>query len=194
MDKVKITFYGIGCRIAVGKFCIEDLEKFHTAAKIFSCPLNEAIFDTAYFLELADRKYKRWFDLGNSLKLYGLLHNYQSSIEIRINGKKQRKIVSSDLIGDNLLFPLYQTTLTDIGSFQQGEGNLTIVEKEIGTVANYLFETENFSIEKLHFSIQSVNIRKDLDFTLLTNLNYEGSELSARKKSDTLVKERFALL
>lgn len=193
MDKVKITFFGIGCRIAIGKFCDADWQKFHEAAKIFACPLNEALFDSAYFLELSDTKYKHWYDLGNSLKLFGLINSYQSSIEIRINGKKQRKILFSDLIGDSLLFPLYKTTVSEPQSFQQSEGNLIIVEKEIGTIANYLFETENFLIDNLNFPIQSVNIRKDLKYTIINNLNYSGKELVSRK-SDTLIKERFALL
>lgn len=193
MDKVKITFFGVGCKIAIGKFSTEELGNFHKAAKIFAVPLSEAIFDSAYFLELADRKYKSWYDLGNELKLFGLLNSYQSSIEIRINGKKQRKILSGDLSGDNLLFPLYQTKASEQQSFQQSEGNLIIVEKEIGTVANCLFETENFLIDNLNFSIQSVNIRKDLKYTIINNLNYSGKELVSRK-SDTLVKERFALL
>lgn len=193
MDKVKITFFGIGCKIAIGKFSTEELVNFHKAAKIFATPLSEAIFDSAYFLELADKKYKRWFDLGNELKLFGLLNSYQSSIEIRINGKKQRKILISDLIGDSLLFPLYKTNIIEHQSFQQSQSNLIIVEKEIGTIANYLFETESFSIDNLHFSIQSVNIRNDLKYTILTNLNYSAKELVS-KKSDTLIKERFALL
>lgn len=173
---------------------MEDWKRLHHSAKIFSCPLNEAIFDSAYFLELGDKKYKKWFDLGNSLKLYGLLNHYQSSIEIRINGKKQLKISSAELKGDNLLFPLYQTTTSDVGSFQRGEGNLTIVEKEVGTLANYIFETEKFSIDSLHFSIKTVTVHENINFTILTNLNYLQKELVANRKSDTVVKERFALL
>lgn len=193
MDKVKITFFGIGCKIAIGKFCTEDWEKFHKAAKIFAAPLSDAIFDSAYFLELDNPKYKTWFDLGNALKLFGLLNSYQSSIEIRINGRKQRKILWSDLSGDNLLFPLYQTSLASPLNFEENEGILIIVEKEIGTVANYNFETEDFLIDNLQFCFKSITIRKDFEYGLLTSINYLGKEL-VKKKSDTLVKERFVLI
>ncbi|HRH02960.1 MAG TPA: hypothetical protein PLN13_11805 [Bacteroidia bacterium] len=192
MDKVKITCFGIGCRIAIGKFCIEDWEKLHGAAKIFNSQLSEAIFDPAYCLELSDRKFKTWFDFGNSLKLTGLLQHYQSSIEIRINGKKQLKILPIDLTGDNLLFPLYQISVADMGSIHPSDETLTIVEKEIGTVANYLFETENFLIDNLHFTLNTISVRQDLNYSLLTNLNYSGRDLIS-KKSDTVIKERFVL-
>ncbi|MBL0048964.1 MAG: hypothetical protein IPP32_12805 [Bacteroidetes bacterium] len=33
MDKVKITFFGVGCKIAIGKFSTEQWVKFHKAAK-----------------------------------------------------------------------------------------------------------------------------------------------------------------
>lgn len=193
MDKVKITYFGIGCRIAIGKFSTEDWKRLYAASKIFGCPLSEAIFDSAYFLELSDNRYKKWYDLGNRVKVFGLLDHRQSSIEIKINGKKQSKIQSSDLVVDNLLFPLYQTTISDLGSFQKHAGEITIVEKEIGTIGNYYFEVEKFSIENLHFLTTIVSIPTELNIRLLTTLIYSGKELVS-KKPDTLVKERFALL
>ncbi|MBL0048969.1 MAG: hypothetical protein IPP32_12830 [Bacteroidetes bacterium] len=193
MDKVKITFFGIGCRVAIGKFNPEDWERLHGIAEILAVPLSEAVFDSTFFVHLADSNYKQWFDLGNHFKVFGLLNNYQSTIEIRINGKKQRKILSNDLIDDNLLFPLYKTDILASSKFHQDKGDLIIVEKEIGTLANYRFETESFSIDKLYFSLQSIHLSIDMKFSLLTNLSYAGKELIS-KKSDTLVKERFALL
>ena len=187
MDNLKITFFGIGCCIIKGNYEKETWTRFRNGAKTIKYSLEDAFFENTFYKEI--KEYNSWTDLGNVFKVSGLLNNYQSVIEIKINNKKKAKILFQELLNDELLFPLYQTTINEVNE----KGNLTIVEKEIGTIATYKFETNNFSLDKLQFTLKTVNITEELKYIVLTKIEYDRHELTS-KKSDTLVRERFALL
>ena len=55
------------------------------------------------------------------------------------------------------------------------------------------FETNNFSLDKLQFTLKVVNVTEELKYIVLTKIEYDRNELTS-KKSDTLVRERFTLL
>lgn len=161
-----------------------------TASKLESS-LEEAIFAEGFFDTLNFNGYKSWFDLGNTAQLHGLLDSYQSFLEIRINGRKQVKILSADLYNENLLFPLYSASIKHLEVSEKA--NLIIVEKEIGNIASFTFDIPKFSISELQFALNFVSPRPDLKYKILTNISYSGKELKS-KKTDALIKERFALL
>lgn len=193
MDKIKIIFIGIGCRIAKGQFNETLWKKFGEVANIVECPLNEAFFDSSFFDVLNIKEYKLGYDLGNLLQISGLIDSYQSIIEIRVNNRKKRKIHFKELFNEDVLFPLCQTIFSkaDYSAFK--ENCLTLVEKEIGTIAVYEFESHKFSLDKLLFSLTALNVQNEMKFMVLSKLEYEGTELLIIK-SDTLVKERYAIL
>lgn len=193
MDTIKITFFGIGCRIVKGQFDELTWSKFKVGAKTIESPIEEAFFDKSFFDAIKIAEYNSWFDLGNLFQISGLLESYQSIIELRINNKQKGKIRFSELLGGSFLFPLYQTSISTIDSSEQQEGSLTIVEKEIGTIGTYKFEADNFSFDKLRFTLNSVIIQRNLKFLIVSKIEYDGKELLS-KKSDALVKEQFALL
>ena len=193
MDSIKITFFGIGCCIIKGHFDELTWQKFKESAKTIKYPLEDAFFEKAFFKEIKIKEFKKWNDLGNVFRFSGLLNSYQSVIEIKINNKRKAKISFQELFNERFLFPLYNTTLNKIDSLKNAPLCLTIVEKEIGTIATYKFETENFSFDKIHFTLNSLSIRNDLQFLILSKIEYDGKELCS-VKSDTLVRERFALV
>ncbi|MEO6883250.1 MAG: hypothetical protein ABI199_04410 [Bacteroidia bacterium] len=193
MDTIHINFFGIACRVIKGKFNERTWEKFKTGANKIGINLEEVIFEKYFFETLKIPKLNTWSDLGNQLNSYGLMDCYQSSIEIRINNRQKRKLFLADISNEQLLFPLYETSISviDISAFKAG--SLIAIEKEIGTIASYKFETDNFSLNQLQFTLQSIIIHKNLKIQLLAKLAYKGVELIS-KKQDTLVKERFVLM
>lgn len=191
MDSVKITLFGIGCHIVQGRFEADMWQQLNDAANRCNSLLQEAFFDPNFYEQLKSKKYNSWLDLGNRANIHGLINAYPSTIEIKVNNKQKRKIVPNDLLHENVLFPIYDTENVRI-EISDEKQSLSIVEKEIGTIANYKFETDKFSFEKLKFTLQTIRIREDITYTLLTEIKYNGQELRS-KISDTLVKERFAI-
>ncbi|MBL0049721.1 MAG: hypothetical protein IPP32_16685 [Bacteroidetes bacterium] len=192
MDAVKIKLFGIGCRIVQGKFEEKVLSQFKLAAAAIKSPLQEALFDESFFIELNSKDYKSWPDLGNQTKIYGLLDSYQSIIEIKVNSRQKRRIFTQELMHENVLFPIYNTNHSLIDGSNKNQ-MLNIVEKEIGTIASYKLDVKKFNLEKLNFELQTIEIRTDLQYTILSKIVYDGQTLKS-KKSDTLIKERFVLL
>ena len=193
MQKVKINLFGIGCHIVKGQFDEMEWEKFDVAAKKLGSPLKEAFFDTSFFENETISEYNSWHNLGNIFKTSGLLNDYKSHIEIRINGRQKRKILFQELSNEDFLFPLYQTTFTEISNEKSSQKSCILVEKEIGTIASYQFETDIFLLDNLIFTLQNVALTKDLQFQILSQIEYKGKKLVS-KKSDSLVNERFALI
>lgn len=95
MDKVKINLFGIGCRIVRGQFDENTWSLLHSVANEMKTPFHDAVFDNSYFDYLSDGKYKSWYDFGNMIDISGLMNSYQSIIEIRINGRKKTKFLST---------------------------------------------------------------------------------------------------
>ncbi len=108
-------------------------------------------------------------------------------IELRRKGKKVKKINSTDLLENNLLFQLYQTKLASI-TFQKKEGHKTLlfIQTEIGLCSKYEINQENFSIDSLNFEL-GVSEKLSNSF-LLSSLSYNNVKLKS-KKDDTLVKK-----
>lgn len=190
MEKIKISCFGISCRVAIGN--LDDVIKKSLAAAAFKfqSPLDQAIFNEDFFELLKLEGYKSWLDLGNTTQVFGLLDSYQSFLEVRINGRKKIKILSTDLSNESFLFPIY--TSINKQTHAQEKTNLIIVEKEIGNIATYIFEVPSFKISDLNFVLNSVSVQPEITYKILTEISYSGKELKS-KKSDTLIKERFAL-
>jgi hypothetical protein len=151
------------------------------------------VFDPSFYEVLKSPLYKSLSDFGNVFRLSGLLYDKQSHIEIRINDRQKRKIFFGELFGENMLFPVYQTSIQEIDHIVSGSrGSLIGVEKEIGTVASYKFQCLNFSLDKLFFILHKVNIGDENPLTILSKITYDGKGL-LKIHSDTLVKESFVL-
>ena len=67
------------------------------------------------------------------------------------------------------------------------------MEKEIGTIASFEINADKFMIDKLHFFLVSATIKAGVEFEILSKIVYDGKTL-IKKKSDTLVNERFVLI
>ncbi len=156
------------------------------------CNLEEAIFDDLFYKQLGLKDYQSFMDLGNEQVYKGLLNDSKSIIEIRINNRKRRNIPINELLNESVLFPVFQTTICKVENVPPLPNSLIAVEKEMGTIASYKFETESFSLDKLSFTITDLRIRKQSDYILLTKIEYDSRELIGTQ-SDTVVTERYCL-
>ena len=190
--KVKINLFGIGCRIVKGKFDDEIWDKFNVCSKMLETPFKRAIFERDYFKKLKITQYKSWFDLGNIFRVSGLLLDQQSLIKIRINNKQKRRIAFEELFNKHLLFPVYETKITEINNIDCIQKSIIAYEEEIGAIAGYRFECFNFNLDKLFFVLVKGNIIEQ-EYVMLTDIYYDGIKLHS-SHSDTLVQKRFAAI
>jgi len=193
LQQIKINLFGIGCRVIKGEFEEGIWKRFHATARAIKTPLDEAIFDTSFYESLKMEEYKSLADLGNVFQYNGLMNDAKSLIEIRINNRKKRNIRTNELFNESVLFPVFRTTVCKVENAPLLPNSLLAVEKEMGTITSYKFETGNFSLDKLSFAITTLNINKPGDCVLLTKIEYDGMVLTATP-SDTLVTERYCYL
>ena len=193
-EHVRIVFFGIGCSIIKGAFDEQEWNLLNQSSWSLKSNLDTAVFHPSFFETLKSGRFKSRRDLGTMFQISGLLLDDQSEIEIRIGNRKKKKIPFRELMNVNLLFPLYQTDMQKINVASTTEmKKLEIIEKEIGTVASFKFPCSNFSMDKLVFTIADVSISSGENFTLLSQLSYDGKTLPGNRP-DTVVRGQFAVL
>ena len=191
-NPVRISFFGIGCRILVGAFNEKKWLELSRVAKKMNSELTSAIFDPSFYFYLDDPEIRSLTDFGNVHNLWGLCNSYKSVIEIQVYRKRRRKVKYNEILKPSTLFPIYNTKEHNISS-ELNERTLVIVEKEIGQISRFLVNPNSFSIEKLLFEISNLNIIDNQGFDLLTNLYYEDMLLSSFN-GNSLICEQYALM
>jgi len=190
--KIKVNFFGVGCNIVRGNVNESTWKKITQSAKTLNIPTDYAFFDSDFFTLLNLPEYKSWKDFNNLFKVFGLLENQISLIEIRKDRKRAEKFSFAQLWNQNSLFPLYQTEINGIDIIREGK-NITVVETEIGTIASYEFVCENFKIEDLKFNISQVKVSKQVGYNLISDIFYKDKKLKS-KRSDALISGNFTFV
>ena len=190
--KIVINLFGIGCAIIKGQFDDKTWTEFQVQSKALGASFQNSIFDPSFYDMLNKIWFNSWTDLGNQNKISGLLYDEQSIIEIRINSMQGRKINFKQLFNEEVLFPVFKTTIykTEISCNQHN--TIIALEKEKGTIASYKIECFDFSLEKLEFNVNKVHLINSSIFYILTNIFYDSRELK-KIYSDTVVVERYGL-
>ena len=191
--KVKISFRGIGCNVIKGTVDNETWDLILKSAKQFKTTFEYAVFDIDFFSALNLPQYKSFHDFNNICTITGLLCHSKSFIEIRINKKQRAKINSTEILNQNILFPLYNSEMIDVDKIVTGMKNITIVEEEVGTVSSFLFDCKKFEIEKLKFYVSVIKINKDRFYNIISKITYDGKNLKS-SHSDTLVTGNFTFV
>jgi hypothetical protein len=192
IQPVRISFYGLGCKILVGRFSEIVWERLNAEAIKLNMPLKSAIFDPSFYNHLVDLRIRSLTDLGNLFKLSGLINSNHSIVEVRLFRKRKRSIRYDEIIDSNSLFPLFNT---DVKNFNIDEmpRTLVVVEKEIGAINHFKLNTDAFSLEKLRFGINGLTVSNSrLNFEMLSGIHYDGVKLKPFG-NDALVCGQYAI-
>jgi hypothetical protein len=164
------------------------LEDLNAVAKRLHLPIQEAILDPDFYFLLNKKEWQNHQDLC-SFAYTGLLNSEQAQLEIRINGRKKRRILLSEILSQELLFPIYDFTIKEVPLKEKG--SLLIIENETGLVACHRLLLSKLNLEKLHFTFTDVNTEYE-NLRFLSELRYDGKILPSAGR-DTLVTANYAL-
>lgn len=192
IQPVRISFYGLGCRIFLGRFNTAVWERLNAEAIKFNMPLKSAVFDPSFYDNLADIRIRSLSDLGNLFKLSGLINSNHSVVEVRLFGKRKRSIRFDEIIDSKSLFPLYSSSFYNY-NIDEKPRTLVVVEKEIGVINHFKLITDSFSLERLSFDINELTVSQSkLNFEILSGIHYDGVKLKPFG-NDALVCGQFAI-
>lgn len=192
MNPIKISLIGIGCLIIKGVFSDDEWDKLHFASKQMKTSLSEAVFDPSFYTILNLKGVKCYYDLGNAFKMYGLLNHYKSIIQLQAYRKRRRTIPFSELIAQNALFPLYQTSIEHV-ILENQKNSITMIEKDIGTTCHYKIEADGFDLSELVFQINKTTIGEKLSIEVLDKLSYKNNILTALQGT-SLIQSQYAII
>ncbi len=188
---VRISLFGTGCKIWVGKFNETEWENMNSAAGKVNMPLTSAVFFSAFYSRLNNPAISSIADLGNSFKISGLLDSNHSIIQIQVYRKRRRNINFSEIIRPTTLFPIYNTNMRSI-AVEIDNRMLFIVEKEIGLFFKFTVVAQSFILDKLLFEFTGLKTVAGENFDMLTNLYYED-RLLIPSNGNSLICGQYAL-
>jgi len=193
MDNIRMSFFGLGACVVKASLSEADWQICMRVSKKLGCSLQEAIFDAGFFENTEVPFGSSWKEMGNVCKLSGMMSHYQSRIEIKVNNKAKRKILWTDLLSPNLLFPIYHTSIVKRDISDLAEREILIFEQEVGMLGRYEWEVEHFDLDKILFQIHQVKLVSQGTLDMVSGVLYDGKELLS-VGADTLVKGQFALI
>ena len=177
-NKLKINLYGE--TFILKKIVIPETSKiqWESIANKIKKPLHSALIDPFFYHDLNDSAFQSLDDIDVDI-WEGLINNSKNKIEIWFKNKKVQILKMDHLIYELLLFPLYNSSYSNIEL-----GNLKgifIEQKEIGLIGSYEILIDDFIIDNLQFNL--LQIEKHL---VLNSILYSGENLKLIKK-DTLI-------
>ncbi len=104
---VRISLFGTGCNIWVGKFNETEWDRMLRAGREINIPLTSGVFSPSFYLHMNNPDISSISDLGNHFKVLGLLDSKHSIIQIQIYRKQRRNIIFGEFIKPTTLFPVF---------------------------------------------------------------------------------------
>ena len=188
---VRISFYGTGCKIWIGKFNQSKWKDLNNAAEKVNMPLTAAVFSPTFYSQLNNSAISTIADLGTHFKVSGLMDSNHSIVQIQVYRKRRRNINFSEILRSTTLFPIYTMSTSRI-TVDINSRMLFIVEKEIGLFYKFVVADQFFILDKLAFEFTSLKTVPGEDFNLLSNLSYEDNRLIP-SNGNSLVCGQYAL-
>jgi hypothetical protein len=174
-----INLIGNGIRYWFFSPTLQEYELMQKYKEMNKRSWSELFFDFD-FLKQLNRTH--WSELGNQERK-GFLLLPNNLIEIRKKNKILEKMSSIELISQNAIFPLYQTS-NHLMKFNTLDKFL-IIQHEKGLIEKYEIETEKLDLNQLVFDITS-SPNDNLVPYHLARLNYLEKKLESRL-DDTLI-------
>lgn len=176
-SKLKVNLYGESYKLKSISLSDEQRNGFEIITNHLKLQLCQALIDPYFYFLLKDKNVQSIDDL--KVKTWeGLLNTPKNQIEIWYKNKKVQKLKFDDLTVNQLLFPLYKTSLES--TFRQ-ESGIYIEQKAIGLVNCLEINCNDFNIDDLEFQLLVIN-----ENLVLEKLRYRNQLLTS-KKNETLV-------
>jgi hypothetical protein len=181
------------------------LNLFGTSFRVWRCDFEEKLFHKFEFILqkhqlhvtelftnmdfIQELGYQHWSELASEKPRMYFEISTKNSMEIKRKGHKILKFKSTDLLAENLLFKLYDTSFKiEQNLILSGKKSILIIQKEIGLAAKYDSKEEIMSLDDLCFDlVENSLISSSL---LLKNIKIKNKNAKI-KKDDTLVREVF---
>jgi len=145
----------------------------------------ELFFDFDFLKQF---KRNHWSELAN-VEEKGFLINSQNLIEIRKKNKLLEKFSSIQLVLQNTIFPLYQTSIAPIKFDKPNQ--FAIIQFEKGLIAKYEIKSVKLDLNKLLFNLVKSEKNEFLPFHL-NEINYLENKIE-NKMDDSLITSLFAI-
>ena len=146
---------------------------FGKGIRFWNCELDQAMFDDMNRIRLKNKVeweqvlfnleflnhygFSHWSELSPEPANIGFLLDPQNRIEIKQGSKLITRFRANELDTAATLFPLYQTTyLHDSRSVKPNIKTFQLIQFEKGLIGKFKFESAAFSIENLHYFLDSI--------------------------------------
>jgi hypothetical protein len=154
MDYI-INLFGTGIRYWICEIPLPVFEKMNTIRLNHKVEWEELLFDFDFLQHFG---YKHWSELSDQPEQTGFLLDPQNRIEIKQGAKFIARFRAHELLDEETLFPLYQTTIADFLIRQkQGYTSFVLIQFEKGLIGKFRIKTEIFNIEHLCFMLCSIS-------------------------------------
>jgi hypothetical protein len=185
MPKLKINLFGESWKLKRLEIDQKSIIEIAERCKSLNVNVGSALIDFSFWEELKNPKIKSIENIA-FYEIGGLMNNRQCQIEFWFNGKRKLKLNLNNLFRPSTLFDLYNTRNTEIKK-KDLEPGIYIIDNEIGLIASYELEIEDFRIDDISFNLISY-IDDNTKTEVLTNLFYRNVLLEL-KRSDLLLKK-----
>lgn len=181
---LRIKLYGESFKIHKLHIPEKDFHCFQSVADELKQSLDQALLDIRFFARLNLSNYQSISDLIVQT-FGGLVNDPKNRIEVSWGRRKVARLNCLDLLQPKTLFPLYQTRLFSVNLNKIPKG-LYLVEREVGLIAWYEAQEDNFKFENLVFHLADTSFQNTA-YKLLIGVEYKKEILMVRK-SDSLLK------
>lgn len=177
-----INFYGDGVRILNCSIPVDTFSKFREYTSKYSLDWKNELLDLEVLAQLG---YSHWNDFVIN-ETTGLLISSRNKIEVKKKAKKILKIQADKIMNTGLLFNLYQTHISEIPQVNPSANEspyFNIIIKEIGLIAKYKIDVNEFNIDDLKFRVKT----SKNEIRLIDEVSYKNAKLECIK-TDCLVR------
>lgn len=184
-----INFIGTACKLWYVPFENSLFNRLNQAAYRMKMPIAKAILDPDFYAIMNDKSNEN-IDSISKRCVWGLMLDEKSFVELRINGRRKRKILVKEILSEDLLFPLFNIDFLEFSP--ELSGSILVVEKETGLAACFKLYLEKLNLDFLRFQFTHMLIGQE-KITALSLITYKDIALQSISK-DTLVTGHYAMI
>ena len=173
----KINLYGDGVRLWICDLPIPLFQEMNKTRNDADWEL--VLFDLDF---LSCFGYSHWSELSSLKEIIGLKISNKGIVEIKKVNKKLARFYSSELVEQDVLFPLFKLNEVIIPKQKQETNRLLILEFETGMTHSFITEIEKLRMEDLIFEVQKIDSE-----LYMTGLYCQNVRLKS-ENSDTVVR------